>query len=159
MDTYERTYSQLLQVQLANDRAIAAALSVDEQPRPPPEADTSLDGQLALQLHEKEVEKLGELCSPRSRLVSASVLFHVGLSATQGRLARTVAAAVSSACSGCCTLMTSVLICGWGCCGALCSAASQEVSPQAQGVSLAVQLPQCDQGQCQHTPACTTATP
>jgi hypothetical protein len=77
MDTYERTYSQLLQVQLANDRAIAAALSVDEQPRPPPEADTSLDGQLALQLHEKEVEKLGELCSPRSWLVLASVLFHM----------------------------------------------------------------------------------
>jgi hypothetical protein len=61
MDTYERTYSQLLQVQLANDRAIAAALSEDEEPRPA-KADTSLDGQLALQLHEKEVEKLGE-CS------------------------------------------------------------------------------------------------
>jgi hypothetical protein len=59
MDTYERTYSQLLQVQLDNDRAIAAALSEDEKPRAQ-KVDTSLDGQLALQLHEKEVEKLGE---------------------------------------------------------------------------------------------------
>jgi hypothetical protein len=90
MDTYERTYSQLLQVQLANDRAIAAALSVDEEPRPLPKADTSLDSQLALQLHEKEVEKLGEGCTPRSWLVVASVLvprwFHVRSMLAQGRL-------------------------------------------------------------------------
>lgn len=58
MDTYERTYSQLLQVQLDNDRAIAAAISENEQPCFQKKADTSLDSQLALQLHEHEVEKL-----------------------------------------------------------------------------------------------------
>lgn len=66
VESYERTYSQLLDAELqqqANDYCIARALA-EEGPAPTPAAarppDTSLDGALALQLHETEVERLSE---------------------------------------------------------------------------------------------------
>ena len=76
-DTYERTYSQhlpALQGALSDafsppstidDYAIACALAGIKQPEPPP--DTSMDEELALQLHEQEASKLLRQPSRKAR--------------------------------------------------------------------------------------------
>lgn len=66
MDTYERTYSQLLATTPSSDAlftpstiddyAIACALAGVPEAKPAP--DTSMDEELALQLHERETNRL-----------------------------------------------------------------------------------------------------
>lgn len=87
-DTYERTYSQSLQQALddalrqpaagtSDDYAIACALAGIPETRGP---DTSLDEQLAMQLHEREARKLERAPSRRAKRRSKalrSLLHHL----------------------------------------------------------------------------------